>query len=440
MSFPISFQPSNKQIIIQPRVGGNSEQLEQRLLESGPESEKTVGNQSDEREKNEKKDAKSRKSKIKKNKVADKAAKSKNNKKKGKTKGGSEKKENEKLSQQTTHVQFSFDDYTPPDDVTKTTTNTEAPVLDEPDNVLAPPPPTTACTNELQIREDGDPVIDLTGQRKKRSDNDQNGNYDELPVIRIDDNSNYETGATGMRSTNTGSGLENEITALSRSSESIPFIDEGDTQLRSRSPRLHQRNQLAVYNQPSSTSSQSSSQLSLTPYYQSQYHHHHLHHHQPPHQPVHNQFESRIITLIPKNFESHNLITPTGSTVSNLAANVNSTTTAIVPMQTFLPVKLSHQVQISGATGQVTATSTRPIHILPRIDEQRDEPHKFHYYYNPGYKMCQICHLYLHVCPAIKCYECEFVCHRQCLSKVSEKFLFTFINSFKKLEHVSSTN
>lgn len=436
---------------------GNSEQLEQRLLPASTRDKNspsaviaatatttttTAAPQSEERGKNENKDAKSRKSKIKKNKVADKAAKSSggSNKKKGKTKGGGDK-ENEKLSQQITHVQFSFDDYAPPDDdVVKQQLPTIEPKtiasIDEPDRV----------TNELQIREDGDPVIDLTtvdkrGRYHLGDDDDQNGNYDELPpVIRIDDNSNYET--SDMAS---GIGPENEITALTRSSESIPFIDEGEHTPLRRSPR-HQRNHhLAVvqqqhHHQYPATSSTSSSQLSLTPYYQqprmvataNQYHHPHYHHHlhhPVPQQSLPHHFESRIITLIPKNFESHNLITPppppTAGSIANSAVGNTANTTNIVPMQTFLPVKLSHQIGSSGlgsATGGGIGAScslaARPIHILPRIDEQHDELHKFQYYYNPGFKMCQICHLYLHVCPAIKCYECEFVCHRQCLHKV----------------------
>lgn len=428
---------------------GNSENLEQRLQSASTSTtNSTSAKQSNEREKNENKDAKSRKSKIKKNKVSDKAAKSSSsndknnacNKKKKKTKSGD--KENEKLSQQTTHVQFSFDDYTPPDDVTQlpvdkpTVNNVET---DEPDNV-----PTTEVSHgtELKIREDGDPVIDLTDERRRFCDladaEDRNGNYDELPVIRIDDNSNYDIA---------GSGPENEITALSRSSESIPFIDEGETVTTLRRSPRQQRNQLAVVhhhqyqNQP--PSSTSSSQLSLTPYYHqhlqnqqqqqvqrmpvNQYHYPHYNHLNPSAASQQHQLESRIITLIPKNFESHNLITPTVSTANSVVGISTSalptTSTTIVPMQTFLPVKLPHQLQISGGNNIGTSCSlTRPIHIMPRIDEQRDELHKFQYYYNPGFKMCQICHLYLHVCPAIKCYECEFVCHRQCLHKVSETF------------------
>lgn len=369
-------QPSDKQIVIQPKVV-SSEQLEQRL-QPAPNTSKDAAGQGNERERNEGKDAKSRKSKIKKNKVADKGGKG--GKKKGKTKADD--KQTEKLSQQITHVQFAFDDYSPPEDVTQPVHQPPPPsflptvVVEEAPDAPVPAPATTTDNNELQIREEGDLAVATVAAARK---NDQNGNYDELPLIRVDDNSNYETPGR----------------ALTRSSESIPFIDEVDSSSQSRSPRLP----LAIMQQ-----------------HQSHYQHHpqhhqyhHLHHQQQQqhhnHQLYH-QHESRIITLIPKNLESHNLISPTAAAT-------------IVPMQTFLPtVKVSHQLHISAA---------RPIHILPRIDEQRNEPHKFQYYYNPGYKMCQICHLYLHVCPAIKCFECEFVCHRQCLNKVSDLHVPSFI-------------
>lgn len=261
----------------------------------------------------------------------------------------------ENQSQQITHVQFSFDDYSPP-----TPPLDESKHHDQPDGIVQ--------TTELQIREDGDPiggVIDLTNKKQNSKKNDHNGNYDELPVIRIDDNSNYEENGSI-----TVSGI-----ALGRSSESIPFIDDGveSISLARHSPR------------PPSTTTVATTHLN--PYHQYQ--------------------ESRIITLIPKNFESHNLITPTYH--GNNSGTSGSSSGH--QLQTFLPVvKVApHQLH----------QPTRPMQIMPRIDEQRDELHKFQYYYNPGFKQCQICHLYLHVCPAIKCYECEFVCHRQCFKKVS---------------------
>lgn len=114
-----------------------------------------------------------------------------------------------------------------------------------------------------------------------------------------------------------------------------------------------------------------------------------------------NYHETRIITLIPKNLEQHKLVS------------------ACNQMQSFIPVYKTtprYEPQLQ----QIKA-----IHIMPRIEEQGGNGnglHNFQYYYNPGYKICQICHLYLHVCPAIKCFECEFTCHQECFDKVSDLF------------------
>lgn len=246
-------QPNEKQIVIQPKVIC-TEQLEQRL--------------------DGKNEAAAKKKKAPKKQKKKKSAPSKSSK----TGGGTD---DENLTQQFTHVQFQFDDYSPP----------------------APEPP----DESLKITEE----------------NDFNGNYDILPLDPTPT-------------------LDNNRNEITRSTESIPFIDEGDSVSRQASPR----------------------------------------------------FESRFITLIPKNFEGHSLVRPP-------------------TLQSFAPL---NKYQESPPKPPRAAQ----LRILPKIEEQKDETHKFQYYYNPGYKVCQICHLYLHVCPAIKCFECEFVCHQQCFDKVSE--------------------
>lgn len=228
--------------------------------------------------------------------------------------------DHEKLNQ-FTHVQFQFDDYSPPpssslDAAQQDARNAAAAVED------------ALVSDRISPLPDDDDMTSLL-HLKITEANDLNGNYDQLPLIRCYD--------------------DNQNTLMSRSSESIPFIDDGESHA-SRSPR----------------------------------------------------FESRIITLIPKNVaESHCF----------MAAHPR--------MQSFLP-----KYQESPPKPPRAAQ----LRILPKIDEQKDETHKFQFYYNPGYKVCQICHLFLHVCPAIKCFECEFVCHQQCFDKVrvAPKFLRVF--------------
>lgn len=278
-----SFQPNDKQIVIQPRVI-STEQLEQRLNENNAADDvvdKTTTGKA--------------KRKTKKSKSVDKKKKQPKN-------AAAAEKTDDKLSQ-FTHVQFQFDDYSPPSQ--DTSRNAEDVAVKD------------------QITRD-----DLNSELKITEANDLNGNYDELPLIRLDANQNLTT-------------------AVTRSCDSIPFIDEG-------SPR----------------------------------------------------FDSRIITLIPKNVEPHNLVTPTSPNR---------------PLQSFLPV-LHPRYQESPPKPPRAAQ----LRILPKIEEQKDETHKFQYYYNPGYKVCQICHLYLHVCPAIKCFECEFVCHQQCFDRVSRLLVPSF--------------
>uniref|UniRef100_A0A336MAT5 CSON014461 protein n=1 Tax=Culicoides sonorensis TaxID=179676 RepID=A0A336MAT5_CULSO len=173
--------------------------------------------------------------------------------------------------------------------------------------------------------------------------NDLNGNYDELPLIQIIDENNR----------NYTPSLEKE-SIINRSNESIPFIDD-EAQSQTIQRKSPQRN---------------------------------------------NFHDTRIITLIPKNLESHHL---------NCNPNQNV-------LQTFMPIpKLRYEPQLQ---------QFKQVHILPKIEEQGGQEngmHKFQYYYNPGVKICQICHLYLHVCPAIKCFECEFTCHQECFHKSDRK-------------------
>lgn len=284
--------------------------------------------------KNSKKKAKENKKAAKKLKKEEKAKNKKQSKKAVKGKqdpvNKSDKRDSEKLDKQFTHVQFSFDDYSgldlteqKPYDDTKDTENDTSSLPDR-SSPLPVPPQKPARGEIIQVHK-----------------NDENGNYDELPLIQIND----ETSHTPV--------VNQGTTPLSRSSESIPFIDD-DAQ--TRSPTRH------VYH------------------------------------------DTRIITLIPKNLESH-----------HIQCNPNH------HLQTFIPVtKLRYEPQLQ---------QIKPVHILPKIDEQGGQEnglHKFQYYYNPGYKICQICHLYLHVCPAIKCFECEFTCHQECFHKVSGKLYFSY--------------
>lgn len=286
-----------------------------------------------------KKEEKARKKKL----AKEKAITSKKTKVKNKQETGGKSSENsEKLEKQFTHVQFSFDDYSGLDLSEQKSYHDEIRDTEilEPKLEISPIPPQKPARGEIiQIHK-----------------NDENGNYDELPLIQINDESNRIVTPSLEKES-----IPNQ-TPLSRSNESIPFIDD---EAQSRSPQRSQ----------------------------------------PPYQ------DTRIITLIPKNLESHHLhCNPQG-------------------MQTFAPMtKFRYEPQLQ---------QIKPVHILPKIEEQGTQEnglHKFQYYYNPGYKICQICHLYLHVCPAIKCFECEFTCHQECFHKVSQiAFLYLTCSTVHEL-------
>lgn len=339
-------ESSKKKPQIQPARVFNTEALEQRLIdldtpapasdtvdhalleenENQKVTEKELG-----KEKNSKKKSKESKKAAKKLKKEEKIKQAKEKSGKSKSESGSKTTESdkEKLEKQFTHVKFSFDDYTGLD-------LTEQRPYHEPQSqtAVSPVPPKKPARGEIiQIHK-----------------NDENGNYDELPLIQIND----EIHRDDTPITNEGP-VNQETTPLSRSSESIPFIDD---EAQPRSPTRH------VYH------------------------------------------DTRIITLTPKNLESH-----------HLQCNPNQQ-----QLQTFIPVpKLRYEPQL-----QIKA-----VHILPKIEEQGSQElnglHKFQYYYTPGFKVCQICHLYLHVCPAIKCFECEFTCHQECFHKVSGEEIFVFL-------------
>lgn len=308
-------QPNDKQIVIQPS------KVEQRL--------------------NNENNAEASKSTKKNNKTKKKAKVDSNNKKKKskapKTLGTTTNNDEnnvlcEKLNH--THVQFQFDDYSPPsigdaDDVVAVVDATQQEKLQHARDIILQED--ALVTDQISNNNKNDAVHTL----KITEANDLNGNYDHLPLIRIENHHQHQS----------------ESNTLTRSNESIPFIDDVESNV-SRSPRMYPR------------------------------------------------FETRIITLIPKNFESHCL-------QSRAAAAT-------------VPVLQSFKYQESPPKPPRAAQ----LHILPKIDEQKDDTHKFQYYYNPGYKVCQICHLYLHVCPAIKCFECEFVVHQQCFEKVSSTIYF----------------
>jgi hypothetical protein len=109
-----------------------------------------------------------------------------------------------------------------------------------------------------------------------------------------------------------------------------------------------------------------------------------------------NFHNARIIDLVPKNLESHHLTT----------ASENESTKIFQQQQTDLNI--------------LTETSTKHYFQLNVAANQQNSQHSFRIIQFPmTSRVCQLCHLLLNHFDALKCITCDFLCHRQCVEKVS---------------------